>query len=69
MTKKLNAGDRLHGADGSRSIAYVERGPEVHAHSLVIADFHTYVVGKHHILVHDNMVRRPTSNLIPGLAE
>jgi hypothetical protein len=69
MTKHLNVGDRLHGARGARPIEYVEPGPESHAHSLVVADFHTYMVGKHHILVHDNMPRRPTKNLIPGLAE
>jgi len=34
---------------------------------LIVADFHTYFIGQRRILTHDNTIRGPTSDLLPGL--
>jgi hypothetical protein len=38
-------------------------------YNLIVADFHTYFVGKAKILSHDNTIREPTVALVPGLIE
>ena len=39
------------------------------AYNLIVADFNSYFVGEHGILVHDNTPRRPTAAAVPGLAK
>lgn len=73
MAKKLSVGANLHSASGAVPIAgLTETDPakpwyEVSC-NLVVADFGTYFVGKHKVLVHDNTMRRPSLAVVPGLA-
>ena len=67
MAKELKMGDRLHGVHGGVKIDYIEPGAESEAFNLVVADFHTYCVGQHRVLAHDNLARKPTRAMVPGL--
>jgi hypothetical protein len=51
------------------SIEKVEADPSWagYSYNLIVADFNSYFVGDHGILVHDNTPRSPTSALVPGL--
>ena len=53
---------------GTTPIDSVGPAGEGLAYNLVVADFHTYFVGGARILSHDNTIRRPTSAIVPGLA-
>ena len=68
MAKELHAGDLLHGVHGSVPIDSIEPGPEAEAYNLVVADFNTYFIGKHRLLVHDNRARLATNKVLPGYA-
>jgi hypothetical protein len=61
MAKELDDGAILHGIGGSPRVASIETAGEEKAYNLVVADFNTYFVGKHGILVHDNTPRRSTT--------
>ena len=37
------------------------------AYNLIVADFNTYCVGEHLLLVHDNTPRRPPAVDVPAL--
>jgi hypothetical protein len=65
--RQLQSGMVLHGIDGATVVADVETGRTQPTYNLVVADFHTYVVGDARLLCHDNTPRRPTSALVPGL--
>jgi hypothetical protein len=65
--RQLQSGMVLHGIDGATVVSDVESGRTQPTHNLVVADFHTYVVGAARLLCHDNTPRRPTSALVPGL--
>lgn len=72
LTKQLEIGNALHSVSGCfpvESIEEVETDPTKNGYSynLIVADFSTYFVGDHGILVHDNTPRQPTSSLVPGL--
>jgi hypothetical protein len=67
MAKELRVGDRLHGVHGGVKIDYIEPGTESEAYNLVVADFHTFCVGQHRVLAHDNRARQPTRAILPGL--
>jgi hypothetical protein len=72
LTKQLEIGNALHSVSGCfpvESIEEVETDPTKNGYSynLIVADFSTYFVGDHGILVHDNTARQPTSSLVPGL--
>ena len=62
----------LHGLDGAVAIEALE-GTEAPlpwyegAYNLVVADFNTYFVGDHLLLVHDNTPRRPPTVPVPVL--
>ncbi len=66
MAKELKAGDQLHGVQGGVTIDKIEPGPTFLAYNLVVAETNTYFVGKHRVLVHDNMARRATDLPVPG---
>jgi hypothetical protein len=68
MAKELGDGAILHGVSGSPRVAAIESASEEEAYNLVVADFSTYFVGKHGILVHDNTPRRPVAVPAVGLA-
>jgi hypothetical protein len=67
MAKELDADAILHGVSNSPRVAAIESAGEAEAYNLVIAEFSTYFVGKHGILVHDNTPRKPTRAAVPGL--
>lgn len=67
MAKFLNAGDCLHGVNGSALIDVVEKAKPAEAYNLVVADFGTFFAGTEPVLVHDNTYREPTTALVPGL--
>ncbi len=67
MAKNLEPGTRLHAACGSVEVTDLEPADGVEAYNLVVDEFHTYFVGKNHLLVHDNSFARPLLNSVPGL--
>lgn len=66
--RKLRSGMEAHTAAGARNVSRVDDGPSLETYNLIVADFHTYFVGEAKILCHDNTVREPIQNLVPGLA-
>lgn len=66
--KELQPGQVLHGAASPASVASVEQGIVAESYNLVVDDFHTYFVGQHKLLAHDNTPRRPTRMIVPGLS-
>jgi hypothetical protein len=67
MSKRLEAGDIVHGLRGGVVLDTVADAPRAKAHNLVVADFHNYFVGDGALLVHDNTPRTPTTAIVPGL--
>ncbi len=70
MARLLKQDMPLHSLDGRAQLAAIEQcqpGEEVEAYNLGVDDFHTYVVGKSRLLVHDNSCPRPTTAPIPGM--
>ncbi len=72
MAKELKVGLRLHGLDGAVTVESLEGTAAPlpwyeGAYNLVVADFNTYFVGKHLLLVHDNTPRRPPAVAVPAL--
>lgn len=70
--KALQPSDRLHTLSGAATVGDVRaltraqaRFPR--AYNLVLQEFHTFFVGEHGVLVHDNTTRAATANLLPGL--
>ncbi len=57
----------LHGVTDPASVVSTERGGSEPTYNLVVADFHTYFVGRAKVLTHDNTVRQPTDAIVPGL--
>jgi hypothetical protein len=72
MAKELKVGSRLQGLEGPAPIESLE-GMEAPlpwyegAYNLIVADFNTYFVGEHLLLVHDNTPRRPSTVAVPAL--
>jgi hypothetical protein len=66
MAKFLETGHALFGCGGSVELRDVAPGEEEVAYNLVVADFHTYFVGRNRLLVHDNNCPQPTTAIIPG---
>jgi hypothetical protein len=68
MAKFLTAGGLLHTVSGALPITAVEDAGEDQAYNLVVENFHTYFVGEHRILVHDNSAPKPVLGPVPGLS-
>ena len=68
-TRELRDGQPLHTATGMTRVSHVESAAEEKTYNLVVADFHTYFVGRSHILSHDVLPPRPTNKLVPGLVD
>jgi hypothetical protein len=49
------------------SLEPLAAGEVSEAYKLVVDDFHTYVVGQHRIVVHDNTYPKPVEVGAPGL--
>lgn len=67
MAKELQTSRALHALNGGLSIEAVEQAGEMECHNLVVDDFHTFVIGKSQILVHDKTCPQPTLAATPGL--
>jgi hypothetical protein len=66
-TRNLREGMQMHSFRGTMSVEGTELGKLEMTYSLVIADFHTFFVGKGMVLTHDNTIHRPTDRTVPGL--
>jgi hypothetical protein len=68
MAKELPARSSLHTLNGGLAVEAVEPTDAVDCYNLVVDDFHTFVVGKTQLLVHDKTCPQPTTAATPGLA-
>ena len=66
--RQLQPQMRFHTLKGTVDLTSVEPGGKQDTYNLVVADFHSYFVGKEKILTHDNTIRKPTNCVVPGLA-
>ena len=66
---EIKPGMSLHALDGSVLVRTTTAGPAQELYNLVIADNQDYFVGKSAVLSHDNSLRAPTPNPIPGVAK
>lgn len=66
-TRQITAEMAIHGCSGTNKVTEVEQGEQLQSYNLIVADFHTYFIGKTRVLSHDNTPRRPTMNIVPGL--
>ncbi len=66
--RELKSGTQMHGVTGTLEVVSVAPAGRQQTHNLIVADFHTYLVGKAKVLSHDNTIRKPTDTLVPGLA-
>ncbi|MBI3865258.1 MAG: hypothetical protein HY290_25570, partial [Planctomycetia bacterium] len=58
----------IHTVTGNAPVWTVRKGETAQTYNLVVADYHTYFVGKTGILSHDVLTPRGTSSLVPGLS-
>lgn len=68
-TRELAAEQPLHTPIGAVRVKSTEPAEAAPTYNLVVADFHTYFVGKSGILSHDVLPPKPTNKLVPGLSE
>ena len=68
MAKELPAKSSLHSLNGGLAVESVEPIDAVDCYNLVVDDFHTFVIGKTQVLVHDKTCPQPTIAATPGLA-
>ena len=66
-TRELAAEQPLHTPIGVTRVASTESAEPAPTYNLVVADFHTYFVGKSAILSHDVLPPKPTNKRVPGL--
>jgi len=66
--RDLAAQTLLHTVTGNTLVWPGRKGPTGNAHNLVVADFHTYFVGKTGVLCQDLMAPKRMNILVPGLA-
>lgn len=68
--RELEAGTPLHTATGMSRVGSIEDEPNpAPVYNLVVADFHTYFIGKAMVLSHDVTPPAPTNIKVPGLEE
>jgi hypothetical protein len=65
--RELTPKTLLHTATASVPVVSVSEGPQDETHNLVVADFHSYFVGKQAFLVQDLPLPRSTNCVVPGL--
>lgn len=68
-TRELIAEQPLHTSIGTIRVDGLESAESAPTYNLVVADFHTYFVGKNAILSHDVLPPRPTNKIVPGLSD
>jgi len=57
----------LHTATGNTPVWFAKKGNTAETYNLVVADFHTYFVGKSGVLCQDLLIPHPTNSVVPGL--
>ncbi len=65
--RQLQAGMRFHTLEGTVDLSDVDQHGKQDTYNLIVADYHSYFVGKEKILTHDNTIRKPTNCVVPGL--
>lgn len=68
-TRELTAEQPLHTTTGTMCVTSLDAAEEAATYNLVVADFHTYFVGKNAILSHDVLPPKPTNKVVPGLGD
>jgi hypothetical protein len=58
----------LHTATGNTPVWSAKKGNTAETYNLVVADFHTYFVGKTGVLCQDLLIPRSTNSVVPGLS-
>jgi hypothetical protein len=66
--RNIEPGMNFHGAEGTTPLQHTETAGVGAVYNLIVADFHSYFVGKSMIYSHDITARKPTDSLVPGLA-
>jgi hypothetical protein len=67
--RSLQPGMGLHTAAGVVMLDGIEQETQRTAtHNLIVDECHSYFVGQHKILSHDNTVREPVAHCVPGLS-
>ena len=67
MSKELETGALLYSSEAPVAIESVEDSDNDEAYNLTVEDFHTYFVGKHRLLAHDNTAPKSVTGSVPGL--
>ena len=57
----------LHAVTGNTPVWSAKKGSAAETYNLVVADFHTYFVGKPGLLCQDLLIPKGTNNVVPGL--
>ena len=66
-SNQLETGMPAHTVTGSAALAVEDTGRKADVFNLVVADYHTYFVGKSMVLGHDVIQPAPTDAVVPGL--
>jgi len=66
--KLAKPGDRFHTATGTAVIQRLEKDGREKMFNLLVADVHTYFVGRQMVLSHDVTFAEPTDTIVPGLS-
>jgi hypothetical protein len=69
MSRQLETGVSLFTCAAPATIDSIADADDDQAYNLVVEDFHTYFVGEHRLLVHDNGAPLPVLGSVPGLQE
>jgi hypothetical protein len=64
----IEPGMNFHGTEGTTPLRKSESAGVGAVYNLIVADFHSYFVGKAMIYSHDITARKPTDLAVPGLA-
>jgi hypothetical protein len=66
MTKELQTNAALHAIGGALPIKGLEQVEDLECCNLEVDEFHTFVIGKSQVLVHDKTCPQPTLAITPG---
>ncbi len=64
--RHIASNDALYSVAGLTTVTATEMNDPEQTYNLVVADFHTYFIGRSRVLSHDNTVCAPTRNNRPG---
>ena len=65
--RDIEPGVNFHGAEGTTRLHGSETAGVGAVYNLIVADFHSYFLGKSMIYSHDITVRKPMDLHVPGL--